>query len=98
MRPVGLRPEKDCAGNAHQKLKTTDLTSHQRGRPTSINPYLSKKKLKKERRKIGCGSQTPRQAGQLTVDHNITSLDLDIRLLVIVTQPVTNRGSDSASD
>jgi hypothetical protein len=34
---VGLRPEKGCAGNAQQKLKTTDPTTHQRERPTSIN-------------------------------------------------------------
>jgi hypothetical protein len=33
--PVGLRPEKGCAGDAQQKLKTTDPTSRQRGRPTS---------------------------------------------------------------
>jgi hypothetical protein len=24
MSPVGLRPEKDCAGDAQQQLKTTD--------------------------------------------------------------------------
>jgi hypothetical protein len=40
--PVGLRPEKGCAGDAQQKLKTTDPTSRQRGRPTSTNPQLSK--------------------------------------------------------
>jgi hypothetical protein len=27
--PVGLRPEKGRAGDAQQKLKTTDLTSRQ---------------------------------------------------------------------
>jgi hypothetical protein len=33
----GIRPEKGCAGDAQQKLKTTDLTSHQRSRgPGSI--------------------------------------------------------------
>jgi hypothetical protein len=30
MSPAGLRPEKDCAGEALQHLKTTDLTCHQR--------------------------------------------------------------------
>jgi hypothetical protein len=32
--PVGLRSEKGCAGDAPQKLKNTDPTSRQRGRPT----------------------------------------------------------------
>jgi hypothetical protein len=39
---VVLRSEKGCAGDARQKLKTTDPTSRQRGRPTSTNPQLSK--------------------------------------------------------
>jgi hypothetical protein len=30
--PTGLRPEKGCAGEAQQQLKTTDPTSRQRGR------------------------------------------------------------------
>jgi hypothetical protein len=38
--PVGLRPEKGCAGDVQQRLKTTDPTSRQRGRPTYINPKL----------------------------------------------------------
>jgi hypothetical protein len=41
MGPVGLRPEKG-AGHVQQKLKTKDPTSRQIGRPTSINPQLSK--------------------------------------------------------
>jgi hypothetical protein len=40
--PLGLRAEKDCAGDVRQKLKSTDPTSRQRGRPTSTNPKLSK--------------------------------------------------------
>jgi hypothetical protein len=40
--PVELRSEKDCAGDAQQKLKTTDPTSRQRGCPTSTDPHLSK--------------------------------------------------------
>jgi hypothetical protein len=42
MSPMGLRSEKDCTGDARQKLKSTDQTSRQRGRPTSTNPQLSK--------------------------------------------------------
>jgi hypothetical protein len=57
MSSVGLRSEKGCAGDAWQKLKTTDLTSHQRGRPTSTNQKLSKKKIKDKMGKIGRGSQ-----------------------------------------
>jgi hypothetical protein len=38
MSPVGLRPEEDWTGDARQKLKTTDPTSRQGGRPTSLNP------------------------------------------------------------
>jgi hypothetical protein len=33
--PMGLRPEKGCADDAQQKLKTTDPTSRQRGRNTT---------------------------------------------------------------
>jgi hypothetical protein len=33
MSPVGLRSEKGCAGDARQKLKSTDPTCRQRGRP-----------------------------------------------------------------
>jgi hypothetical protein len=38
MRPVGLGLEKGSAGDAQEKLKNTDPTSRQRGRPTSLNP------------------------------------------------------------
>jgi hypothetical protein len=38
MSPMGLR----FAGDAQQKLKTTDPTSRQRGHSTSTNPQLSK--------------------------------------------------------
>jgi hypothetical protein len=40
MSPVGLRSEKDCAGDAQQQMKTTDPTSRQRRRLSSRNPYL----------------------------------------------------------
>jgi hypothetical protein len=56
MSPVGLRPEKGCAGNAKQKLKTKEPTSRQRGRPTSTNRNCLKV-MKEKRRKIGRGSQ-----------------------------------------
>jgi hypothetical protein len=56
MSPEGLRSEKGCAGDAQQKLKTTDPTSRQRGRPTSTNTQLSKI-IKKRRGKVGRGSQ-----------------------------------------
>jgi hypothetical protein len=42
MNPVGLRAENGCAGDARQKLKSTDATSRQRGRPTPVNPKLKK--------------------------------------------------------
>jgi hypothetical protein len=54
MSPIGLRPEKGCAGDAQQKLKTTDQTSCQRGCPIPTNLCL---KIIKERRKIVHGSQ-----------------------------------------
>jgi hypothetical protein len=57
MNPVGLRYEKGCAGDARQKLKSTDPTSRQRGRPTSTNPKLSKKLIKERKGKIGRESQ-----------------------------------------
>jgi hypothetical protein len=56
MSPVGLRSEKGCAGDAQQKLKTADPTSHQRRRPTSTNLQLSKI-IKERRGTIGYGSQ-----------------------------------------
>jgi hypothetical protein len=57
MSPVGLRSEKGCADNALQKLKSTDPTSRQRGRPTSTNPKLSKKIIEERVEKIDRGSQ-----------------------------------------
>jgi hypothetical protein len=44
MSSAGLRPEKVCAGEVQQQLKTTDPTSRQIGRSTSRNLYL----------KVGC--------------------------------------------
>jgi hypothetical protein len=46
---VGLRSEKGCAGDARQKLKSTDPTSRQRGRPTSTNRNCQKKNREREK-------------------------------------------------
>jgi hypothetical protein len=75
MSPVGLKPEKGCAGDARQKLKTTDPTSRQRGRPTSTNPQLSKNNEKEKRRSwslVPDGCLTSRQIDRLTIGYNIT--------------------------
>jgi hypothetical protein len=72
--PVGLRPKKGCAGNARQKLKTTDPTSLQRGRRTSTNPELSKNNQRNKEinwSRILNGCLTPRQTGRLTVGRNV---------------------------
>jgi hypothetical protein len=52
--PVGLRSEKGCTGDDQQKLKATDSTSRQRGRPTSTNCL---KIIKDRRGKICRGQQ-----------------------------------------
>jgi hypothetical protein len=72
---VGLRSEKGCAGDARQKLKTTDPTSRQRGRPTSTNPQLSKNKQREKVKnwsRFPDGCLTPGRIGQLPVGRNIT--------------------------
>jgi hypothetical protein len=48
----GTQTEKDCAADAQQQLKTTDPTSHQRGRFTQTRNYL---KIIIERRKVVAG-------------------------------------------
>jgi hypothetical protein len=57
MSPVGPRSEKGCADDAQQKLKSTDSTSRQKGRPTSTNSKMSKKIIKERMGEIGRGSQ-----------------------------------------
>jgi hypothetical protein len=47
MSPVEFRSEKGCAGDAGQKLKSTDTTSRQRGQ-THINTHETVKKIIKE--------------------------------------------------
>jgi hypothetical protein len=37
MRPEGLGPEKDCAGEAQQQVLTTDLSSRQRAKHINIH-------------------------------------------------------------
>jgi hypothetical protein len=46
LNPAGLGPEKDCAGEVQQQLKTTDPTTAQREPPKSTNAQLSKDNLK----------------------------------------------------
>jgi hypothetical protein len=75
MSPVGFRSEKVCAGDALQKLKTTDPTSRQRGRSNSTNLQLSKNKQREKEKnwsRVPDGCLTPRQTGRLTVGRNIT--------------------------
>jgi hypothetical protein len=75
MSPVGVRLEKSCAGDDQQKLKITDPTSRQRGRPTSTNQQLPKNYQRgngKNRSRIPDGCLTPRQTGRLTVGRTIT--------------------------
>jgi hypothetical protein len=70
MSPVGFRSEKVCA--AMQKLKSTDPTSRQRGRPTSTNPKLSKRNnQKREWEKLVAGP-TWVLIPRLTTGRNIT--------------------------
>jgi hypothetical protein len=52
MSRTGLGPDRDCAGEAQQQLKTTDPNSRQRGRPTSTNMQLSKDNFKKEEKLV----------------------------------------------
>jgi hypothetical protein len=72
MSSVGLRSEKGCAGDARQKLKSTDPISHHRA-PHHINKPESVKKNQRVG-KIGSGSQVcliPRRTGRQTVGHNV---------------------------
>jgi hypothetical protein len=83
MSPVGLRSEKGCAGDARQKLKTTDPISRQRGRSTSTHPQLPKNNQRERGKnwsRVPDGCLTPRQTGRLTVGLIIT-LTLTIRII-----------------
>jgi hypothetical protein len=73
------RSEKGCAGDARQKLKSTDTTSRQRGRPTSTNPKLSKNNQSENGKnwwRVPDGCLTPVWTGRLTVGLNIIALTL----------------------
>jgi hypothetical protein len=70
MSPAGLGPENDCSVEGQQQLQTTDPSSRQRGRPTSINPQLSDSNKNVVLAPDGC--LTPRQIGRLTFGRNIT--------------------------
>jgi hypothetical protein len=73
MSPVGLKSEKGCAGHARQKLNSTDSTSRQRGRPTSINPKLSKDiENGKNWSRVSGGCLIPRRTDRPSVGRNIT--------------------------
>jgi hypothetical protein len=75
MSPVGLRSEKGCAGDARQKLKSTDPIFHQRERPTPTNPKLSKNNQGENAKNWSWapdGLLTPGRTAQLTVGRNIT--------------------------
>jgi hypothetical protein len=69
MSPMGLKSEKGCAGDAQQKLKSTDPTSRQRGRYTSI-----KKKIEngKNWSQVPGGCLIPRRTDRQSVSRNIT--------------------------
>jgi hypothetical protein len=53
---VGLGSEKGCTGDARQKLKSTDPTSHQRGHPHIKKPKTVKNNQRENGKKC-CGSQ-----------------------------------------
>jgi hypothetical protein len=75
MSPIGLRPEEVCDRDAQQKLKNTDSTSRQRGRPTSTNPQLPKNNTRKGEKNwslVPVWCITPTQTGRLAVGANIT--------------------------
>jgi hypothetical protein len=71
---VGLRPVRDCAGEAKQQQYITDPSSRQRGCYKITNPQLSKENFK-EKEKLVKGpdcSLTLGQTGRLTVGSKIT--------------------------
>jgi hypothetical protein len=70
---MGLRPEKDCTGEALQQHYLTDPSSHQRGRYKITNPQLSKENFKEKEKLVTGpdGGLTPGQTGRLTVGRKI---------------------------
>jgi hypothetical protein len=56
MSPLGLRPERDCAGENQQQQYITDQSSRQRGPHKIANPQLSKENTSiKENEKLVAG-------------------------------------------
>jgi hypothetical protein len=76
MSSVGLSSEKGCAGDARQKLKCTDPTSRQRGRPTLNKLEPVKKNNQGDNAenwlRVPNGLLPQGQTGRLTVGRNIT--------------------------
>jgi hypothetical protein len=75
--PMGLKCEK---GDARQKLKSTDSSSRQRGRPTSTDLQLSKNNQREKGKnwsRVPDGCLASGRTDRLTVGRNIT-LTLDI--------------------
>jgi hypothetical protein len=72
---VGLRSEKGCAGDARQKLRSTDPSSRQRVLPTSTDLKLPKNNQIENGKNwswVPDGRLTPGRTGRLTVGRNIT--------------------------
>jgi hypothetical protein len=73
MSPTGLRPEKDCAGEASQQLLSTDSSFRQGGCLTSRYPQIYKDNDNKETwSRAPDAFLTTKQTGRLTVGRNIT--------------------------
>jgi hypothetical protein len=73
MSPVGLKFEKGCAGDARQKLKSTDLTSRQRGRHINKPETVKKIENGKNWSRVPGGCLIPRRTGRLTVGRKLTA-------------------------
>jgi hypothetical protein len=65
MSPVGLRSEKGCAGDAQQKLKSTDLTSCQHQQTETVKKYNQRENGKNWSQVPG-GCLIPRRIGRHT--------------------------------
>jgi hypothetical protein len=72
--PAGLRPERDCAGEALQQQWITDQSSRQRRRYKITNPQLSKENFKEKEQLVTGpdGGLTPGQTGRPNVGRKLT--------------------------
>jgi hypothetical protein len=50
--PAGLRPEKDCVGEAQQQKQITDPSPRQKGLHKITNPQLSKGNFKEKEKLV----------------------------------------------